>query len=103
MSGPMPRDVESNRVLFQCCVRHPLPGVLATDIQSLPQGQVGSANLVILSKRCHSTQCLFAGQTLHPPYIPPPWCRLVLTVREPVAWYRSVSTTLLPLAAQINR
>jgi len=32
-----------------------------------------------------------------------PRARLVLTVREPVAWYKSVSTTLLPLAAQINR
>ena len=30
-------------------------------------------------------------------------CRLVLTVREPTAWYRSVATTLLPLVGQIDR
>ena len=30
-------------------------------------------------------------------------CRLVLTVREPTAWYRSVATTLLPLVSQIDR
>ena len=29
--------------------------------------------------------------------------RLVLTVREPSAWYRSVATTLLPLVGQIDR
>ena len=30
-------------------------------------------------------------------------CRLVLTVRDPTAWYRSVATTLLPLVGQIDR
>ena len=29
--------------------------------------------------------------------------RLVLTVREPSAWYKSVATTLLPLVRQIDR
>jgi len=32
-----------------------------------------------------------------------PKARLVLTVREPTAWYRSVATTLLPLVGQIDR
>jgi len=32
-----------------------------------------------------------------------PNARIVLTVRDPVAWYHSVSTTLLPLVAQIDR
>jgi len=32
-----------------------------------------------------------------------PNARLVLTVREPSAWYRSVATTLLPLVGQIDR
>lgn len=32
-----------------------------------------------------------------------PEARIVLTVREPSAWYKSVSTTLMPLAAQIDR
>jgi len=32
-----------------------------------------------------------------------PNARLVLTVREPSAWYKSVATTLLPLVRQIDR